>query len=173
MSDRLGRGEHFLRFFEPLDVIDVGVRGDEVFAVSQGEVHLADHVDDFGHGVLVADIDQHPVGFGEHQINAASQAAPRLDVHFDDVGEDLTPGQHRYGLRNLPELPASGEFCRDGLASKASDGALNRNVDRGHSRPPHLPKQALPAGRVTGIAAGPTNDDEGERGPDQPGKGKP
>ena len=40
---------------------------------------------------------------------------------------------------------------RDGLASKASDGALNRNVDRGHFRPAALAETSTAADAVTGI----------------------
>src|SRR5204863_6552621 len=45
---------------QSLDVVRVGVGGNQQLAAGQVEVHLPNQVDDLGHRVLVADIDQEP-----------------------------------------------------------------------------------------------------------------
>jgi hypothetical protein len=58
------------------------------------EVHLANQIDDFVHRVKKADIDEGKLTAAVDQVNIDSQTAPRLVVHFDDVGEYVFALEH-------------------------------------------------------------------------------
>ncbi len=81
-------------FGQALNVIDVGVRGDQRFAIRQREIELADQIDDFVDRFLKADVDQHPLVLVEHQIDIAAQPLPGLVVHFDDMGKNWLALEH-------------------------------------------------------------------------------
>ena len=70
------RLEQLLDFGQPLDVIHVGVRGNQRLAIRQGEVELTDNLHDLVDGLVEADIDQQPLALVVHQVNIAAQAAP-------------------------------------------------------------------------------------------------
>ena len=76
---------------QALNVVDVGVRGDQRLAVRQRKIELADQLDDLVDRFLEADVDQQPLVPVEDQIDVAAQALPGLVVHFDDVGKDRLP----------------------------------------------------------------------------------
>ena len=78
-----------------LDVVGVGVRGDEHLAGGQVEIHLPDQLDDLvdacrdsrcrSSSELAAAVDE---------IDVDAQAPAGLVVHLDDVGKEIFPGQH-------------------------------------------------------------------------------
>ena len=72
--------EQLLGLGQPLDVVRVGVGGDEHLALRQIEVHLPDEFDDFGDGVLVADVDQNgQLVAAVDQIDVDAELAARPD----------------------------------------------------------------------------------------------
>ena len=87
LEDRLGLGE-------PLDVIDVGVRGNERLALRQREVQLADEFDDLVNALFVADVDQRPVTVVVHEVYVAADPPAGLVVHFNHTGEDGMAFEH-------------------------------------------------------------------------------
>ena len=87
---------NLLELGQALDVIDVGMRGDDRFAIRQRKIELADHFHDFIDGFIEADVDQQPFGLVVHQIDVATQPLARLIVHLDDVRKDRLPLEHGY-----------------------------------------------------------------------------
>ncbi len=79
---------------QALDVVDVGMRGDQHLALRERKVELADQLDDLVDRLFVADVDQQPLGPVEDQVDVAAHALAGLVVHFDDVGEDGLPLEH-------------------------------------------------------------------------------
>jgi hypothetical protein len=75
-------------------VVDVGVRGDQHLATAEGEIELADQLDDFVHRFLKADVDQQPFLLIEHQINIAAEDLPRLKVQLNDIRQNRFARQH-------------------------------------------------------------------------------
>ena len=89
-----GGFEQLLGLGEALDVIDVGMRADQHFALAEREIHLPDHFDNLIDRILQADVDQDPFACVEDQINTAAQHLPGLEIHFEDVREDGLGGEH-------------------------------------------------------------------------------
>jgi hypothetical protein len=88
LEDLLGLGH-------ALDVVDVGVRGDQRDALREGEVELADDFEALVDGVFVADVDQGPAAIIiVNQVDRAADAAAGLLVELDDVGEDGVALEH-------------------------------------------------------------------------------
>ena len=77
-----------------LNMVGVGVRGDQHLARRQIEIHLPDQLDDFFHGVEIADVDQQKLAAAVDEIHVYSQPSPGLVVHFDDMGKEIFPLQH-------------------------------------------------------------------------------
>ena len=86
--------QRLLDFRQSLNVIDIGVRGDDRFAVRQRKIELADQIDNFVDRFLKADVDQHPFVLVEHQIDVAPQPLPGLVVHFDHVRKNRLALEH-------------------------------------------------------------------------------
>ena len=80
---------------QALNVVDVGVRGDQRLAVRQRKVELANQLDDLVDRLFVADVDQQPFGPVVDQVDVAAQPLTGLVVDFDDVREDRLPLDHR------------------------------------------------------------------------------
>ena len=53
--------ENLFGFGQPLNVIDVGVRGDQGLAFTEREIKLANEIDHIVDGVFVADVEQRPL----------------------------------------------------------------------------------------------------------------
>ncbi len=88
-----------------LDVIGVGVRGDDHLAGGQVEVHLADQLDDLVDGVQVADVDEQELAAAVDEVDVDAQAAAGLVVHLDDAGK-------RYFRCNaMSRAPGRGGSC--------------------------------------------------------------
>src|SRR5207249_12139716 len=100
------RLEQFAGAGQALDVVGVGVRGDDHLAGRQAEVHAADQVDDLVHGVEVADVDEQPFAAAVDEVEVDAQAAAGLVVHLDDAGEQVFASEHggTY-LRRAPAAP--------------------------------------------------------------------
>ena len=97
-GERVGEDRRFedrLGLRQPLDVIDVGMRGDEGPAGREGEIELTDHLHDLVDGLGVADVDEHPVAVVINQIDVATDPPARLVVHLDDTGENRAALEHR------------------------------------------------------------------------------
>ena len=93
MGGHLGL-EQFLGAGEALDVVGVGVRGDDHLAGGQVEIHLPDQLDDLVDRVEVADVDEQELAAAVDEIDVDAQAPAGLVVHLDDVGEEILPRQH-------------------------------------------------------------------------------
>ena len=85
MGGHLGL-EHFLGAGQSLDMIGVGVRGDDHLAGGQIEIHLPDQFDDFLDRIEIADVDEQELAAAVDEINVDAQAPAGLVVHLDDVG---------------------------------------------------------------------------------------
>ena len=101
--ERLGRErmagdrrlEQLLRLGEALDVVDVGVRGDQRHALREREIELADDLQALVDRVFVADVDQRPVVVVVvDQIDAAADPPPGLMIQLDDVREQGLTLEH-------------------------------------------------------------------------------
>ena len=77
-----------------LDVIGVGVRGDDHLAVGQVEIHPANQIDDLVGRFQIADVDQQELAAAVDEIDVDAQPPAGLVVHLDDVREQVLPGQH-------------------------------------------------------------------------------
>ena len=89
------RLEHLLGLGEALDVVDVGVRGDQRHALREREVELPDDLEALVDRVFVADVDQRPTAVVVvNQIDRAADPPPGLVVQLDDVGEDGLTLEH-------------------------------------------------------------------------------
>src|SRR5579884_2532307 len=107
MGSHLGF-EDFLSAGEALDVIGVGVRGDNHLAGGQVEIHLANQLDDFVDGIEVADVDEKKLVAAIEKIDVDAQAPAGLVVHLDDSGEEVLPRQHDFSSRKRRQsLPSS------------------------------------------------------------------
>ncbi len=128
-GERMGgdRGfENLFGFGEALDVVDVGVRGDERLAFAKRKVEFADEVDDVVDGVFVADVEEGPCVVVVDQVGAAGDAAARLMVEFDDVGEEGSPLEH--GSRSSGEWAVgSGQFFVRADSTGSWDWNANEN----------------------------------------------
>lgn len=80
--------EQLLGFGETLNVVDVGVGGDECLAVREGEVEHADGLYDFVDDFLVANVDQNPLVLVIDEVDVAPENATQLVIDFDDVWEN-------------------------------------------------------------------------------------
>ena len=89
------RLEQLLGLGEALDVVDVGVRGDQRLALAEREIELADQLDAVVDRVLVADVDERPVGLVVDQVDAAADPPPGLVIQLDDVRKQRGPLEHR------------------------------------------------------------------------------
>ena len=87
MTHRLRLRQKVLGQFQSLDMIGVGVSNDQIFALRQRKIELADQIDDFAGRIFVANIDQQPFAAVMDQIHAAPQAPTRLVVHLDHMGK--------------------------------------------------------------------------------------
>ena len=101
--DALGVGgdlglEQFLGAGDALDVVGVGVRGDDHLAGGQVEVHLADQLDDLVDGVEIADVDEQEFAAAVDEVDVDAQAAAGLVVHLDDVRERGTSARSMVGV---------------------------------------------------------------------------
>ena len=77
-SDALGMGgddasEDLAGAGQPLDVVDVGVRGDDQLACGQAEIHLPDQLQDIGELVEESDVDQGELGSAVDQVDVDPQ----------------------------------------------------------------------------------------------------
>ena len=72
---------------QALDVVGIGVSGDDHLACRQVEIHAANELDDFIDGVKIADIDKHPFAAAVDQVDIDPQTATGLVVHLDDMGK--------------------------------------------------------------------------------------
>ena len=89
------RLEHLLGLGEALDVVDVGVRGDQRLALRERKIELPDDLQALVDRVLVADVDQRPVVVVVvDQVDAATDPPPSLVVQLDDVREQRLTLQH-------------------------------------------------------------------------------
>ena len=80
------RLEQLLGLGEALDVVDVGVRGDQRHAFREREVELADDLQAVVDRVFVADVDEGPVVLViVDEIDAAADPPPGLVIQLDDV----------------------------------------------------------------------------------------
>ena len=75
-------------------MVDVGVRGDQVLAVRQREIHLPNQFDDVVERVLITDVHQQPFAGVVDEVHAAAEPSPGLLIHFNDAGEHLTSSLH-------------------------------------------------------------------------------
>ena len=101
--ERLGRErmagdrrlEQLLRLGEALDVVDVGVRGDQRLALGERKIELPDELEALVDRVFVADVDQRPAAvIIVDQIDGAADPPPGLMVQLDDVREDGLALEH-------------------------------------------------------------------------------
>ena len=80
------RLEQLLGLGEALDVVDVGMRGDQRHALRERKIELPDDLQALVDRVFVADVDQRPVVVViVDQIDAAADPPPRLMIQLDDV----------------------------------------------------------------------------------------
>ncbi len=79
---------------ESLGVVDVGVGGDDHLAGGQAEIHLPDQFQHVGQLVEESDVDQGEFGTAIDQVDVHTQAPPRLVVHLQDAGKQVTPLDH-------------------------------------------------------------------------------
>src|SRR5579884_452030 len=93
MSGHLGL-EDLLGTGQSLDVIGVGVRGDNHLAGRQVEVHAANQLDDFLHGIDIADVDEQKLVAAVEEIDVDAQAAAGLVIHLNDSGKQILSRQH-------------------------------------------------------------------------------
>jgi hypothetical protein len=86
-----------LRLGQTLDVVHVGVGGDQRPALGEGEIELPDQLHDLVDVLLEPDVDQGPVPVVVDEIDVAADAPPGLVVHFDHAGKEGPPFEHRKG----------------------------------------------------------------------------
>ena len=103
--------QHGFRLGQPLNVINVRVSCDQVFAVRQREVELADHLDDFFDGVDIANVDHQPLILVVNNVHITSNDLAQLVIDFKDVGEDRFFRQH--GTCSLRFQKISGQRLTD------------------------------------------------------------
>ncbi len=88
------RLQRLLEMGEALDVIHVGVRGDDRLAVGKREIELPDQLEDFVGRVLKAHVDENPLRRVEDQIHVAPQPLAGLVIDLDHMGKDGLPRKH-------------------------------------------------------------------------------
>ena len=89
-----GGFQELFRLGHALNVIDVGVSGDQHLALAEREIHVADQLNDFLDGFIEANVDQQPIAAVKNQIDAAAENLPRLEVHFDHIRKNRLAGEH-------------------------------------------------------------------------------
>ena len=75
------------------------MRGNEVFAIGQRKIHLANHIDDLVSRLFKTDIDQHPLPRIVYKINRTAEPLSGLVVHLDDIGKYFAAGQHETSFK--------------------------------------------------------------------------
>jgi len=98
---RRGGPQHLFSFGQALDVIDVGVRGDDRPALRQRKIHVADQFHDLLDRVVVADVDQQPLVGVVNQVHVGPDHMAGLVVHLDDVRKNRLALQHGFSSRGL------------------------------------------------------------------------
>ncbi len=94
---RMGRdigAQKLLGLRQPLNVVDVGVGGDERFALRKREVELADQLHNLVHCLVIADVDQQPLLGVVNHVNITSQHLPRLKIRLDHMRENGLANEH-------------------------------------------------------------------------------
>ena len=79
---------------QPLDVVHVGMGGDDQLAGREAEVHLPDQLQDVGQLVEEADVDQGVFRAAVDQVDIDPHPAASLVVHLDHAGEQEMPLNH-------------------------------------------------------------------------------
>jgi crotonobetainyl-CoA:carnitine CoA-transferase CaiB-like acyl-CoA transferase len=102
-----------------LDMIHIGMRGDQRFAPRQGEVQLADQLDDLLDRIFVTDIDQNPLVAVEDQVHIAAQNMSRLVIYLDHVRKNGATLKHR-GTREVPAAGAVLHVTKETLFSNTT-----------------------------------------------------
>src|SRR5208283_343400 len=79
---------------QALDVVGVGVGGNDHLARGQVKIHLADEFHDLVNRFQVADVDEQEFAAAVDQVNVDPEPAAGLVVHLDDVGEKVFAREH-------------------------------------------------------------------------------
>ena len=131
MADDLGL-ENLIQLGQALDVIDVGMRGDQHPAVRQRKIHLPDQLDDLVDRFVEADIDQQPIGAVVNQIDIAAQPLAGLVIDFDDMRENRFPLEHTkrpdecHGSYRVARLLRRAGHFRSRMAKRQAKRGLDR-----------------------------------------------
>jgi hypothetical protein len=88
------RLEQLFCFGEALNVVYIGVGGDECLAVGEGEVEHPNRLHDFVDDFFVANVDQNPLVLVIDEVDIATENSPQLVVDFDDVWENRFALKH-------------------------------------------------------------------------------
>ena len=97
----MGRGlrlEPLAGLRQRLDVVGVGVRGDQELALREREVERADEFDHLVERVLLADVDERPLGAAVDEVDVHPERPAGLEVQLDHAGEQVLPLDHRARL---------------------------------------------------------------------------
>jgi hypothetical protein len=78
----------------PLNVIGVGVGGNQRFARREIEIHLPNQLDNIVHRIQVTDVNEEEFTAAVNEIDIDAQPAAGLIVHLNDVGEKVLPFEH-------------------------------------------------------------------------------
>ena len=89
-----GRLQGLLEMGQALDVIDVGVGGNDRLAIRKWEIKLPDQFENLIGRVLKADIHQQPLGRIVDQIHIAPQPLAGLVIDLDHMGKNGFTKQH-------------------------------------------------------------------------------
>jgi hypothetical protein len=94
VSQQFGAWEQFFGATESLDVVSVCVCGHQIAAAGEGKIELSNEFDQVIDRILIADVQQHPVGTGMDEVHAASQPTTGLEIELDNVGKQFASFQH-------------------------------------------------------------------------------
>lgn len=95
---RDGRLQNLLGFRQSLDVVDVGVSGDQRFATRERKVQSANDFDEVIDGLFVTNVDQDPFIGIMDQVDVAPKHFTGLEVQLDHAGKQGFSCEH-IGLR--------------------------------------------------------------------------
>jgi hypothetical protein len=100
-----GRLQSLFEMREALNVIDIGVSGDNCLAIGEGKIELPDQLENLIGRLLKANVDQNPFCPVEDQIHIAPEPLAGLVIDLDDVRKDGLARQH--GRASVPNSPLS------------------------------------------------------------------
>src|SRR5207244_2579495 len=86
--------QQFLGAGNALDVVGIGVSGNQHLARGEVVIHLPDQIHNLGDRVQIADVNQQKLAAAVDEIDVDPEPTPGLIIQLDDMRKEVLPLQH-------------------------------------------------------------------------------